>query len=392
MVLGGNSQTLFTSGIYEQDSLLNSAPCSVCAHWAFSRDSSKLYRYNTVSLKWEEFLSGGASVNNPTVETFDTALVFTSSKYYQSYTATDSVTFTADTLNGIYGSYIVARVDFDTVPLLFSGTAFDSVQFYNIASGDTLTGVHMIYFENTPYGVAVSVPTNQSIIDEEPIDESSVADQIGNLAIEWDALFGLDITGTTTTWTDRKSSTVATNPSAGTQPTLNGSSNGLTFSGSGASSPYDWLTFGATPISISSGNAHTWTIALNPATTDDNFFIGYDSSVSGNAYLALRNAGNVTYTGASATIPTTQTTGNQLFQLVCDGTNCSYYKDNVLIGSASQNANLSTFTSIGNWFNDTTTQRFDGDIYYISLHSKALDTTERTQMFNDLNTRFSLGL
>ena len=50
-----NGQTLFTSGIYEQDSLFSSAPCSACSHWAYSRDSSALYRYNTVDLSWQRF-------------------------------------------------------------------------------------------------------------------------------------------------------------------------------------------------------------------------------------------------------------------------------------------------------------------------------------------------
>ena len=52
-----NGQTLFTSGIYEQDSLFSSAPCSACSHWAYSRDSSALYRYNTVAAAWERYLN-----------------------------------------------------------------------------------------------------------------------------------------------------------------------------------------------------------------------------------------------------------------------------------------------------------------------------------------------
>ena len=52
-----NGQTLFTSGIYEQNSLFSSAPCSACSHWAYSRDSSALYRYNTVAAAWERYLN-----------------------------------------------------------------------------------------------------------------------------------------------------------------------------------------------------------------------------------------------------------------------------------------------------------------------------------------------
>ncbi|MGH1365813.1 MAG: hypothetical protein ACRBF0_19800 [Calditrichia bacterium] len=347
-----------------------------------------IYQWDRDNNKW--LLS--SNLSRPVVETLDTSLSFTYTKYYTNYSANTDITFTADTTGGKYGAYTIARIDFDSVSINFIGAAFDSVQFYNIASGDTLHGIHMIYFEHTPYGVAVSVPTNTTTIKQEESGGQSIADQIGNLSIEWDGLVGLDITGTTTTWTDRKSSVAASNPTSGTQPTLNLSSNGLTFSGSGVSSPYDWLTFGASPITVASSNAHTWTIAINPTVADDNFMIGYDSGASGNAYLALRGAGNATYVGASATIPTTLTTGNQVFQLVCDGTNCSYYKDNVLIGSAAQNTTALTFSSIGNWFTDTTNQRFDGDMYYISLHSKALNGTERTQMFDYLNSRFSLGL
>jgi len=52
-----SGQTLFTSGIYEQDSLFSSAPCSSCSHWAYSRDSSALFRYNTISAEWQRYLN-----------------------------------------------------------------------------------------------------------------------------------------------------------------------------------------------------------------------------------------------------------------------------------------------------------------------------------------------
>lgn len=95
---------------------------------------------------------------------FSDTLTFSYNRYLAPYTATDSITFTVDTTGQRYGAWTIAKIDFDTVgyAVIFEAPAFDTIQAYNIVSGRRITGEQVIYFENTPYGVAISMPTYTS--------------------------------------------------------------------------------------------------------------------------------------------------------------------------------------------------------------------------------------
>lgn len=388
-----DAQTLFSSAIYEMDSLDNSPPCSVCSHWAFSRDSSKLYRYNVVSLVWEEFLSGSSTnVNNPTVEVFDTDLVFTSSKYYQSFSATDTLEFTADTTEGVYGAYTVARVDFDTVPILFNGTAFDTVQFYNIASGDTLTGVHMIYFENTPYGVAVSVPTNnRTTQDTIPIGGgggSPALAKAGGL-VEFDGLLDLTDIGDTIKWIDQINGVIAKNPTAASKPA--NVTSGVVFTPVATG---DYLELDS---SIVFDGDISMTIAWNCANNLRPFgsIIGQVGDASSFDLARKRWDGGITaFQDVNITTPgDSLQLGAEVVQISCvSGTStCEVWLNNSSIGTDTYTVSTPQLYDIIGAFNETG-EVTPGTIYYISAHDSAYTTQEQQDFFNYVNDRFSLGL
>lgn len=307
---------------------------------------------------------------------FNDTLRFTASNYYQTFLATDSIQMTVDTAGQRWGEYTIARVNFGSGQvLMLPSPAFDTLQMYKVASGVYLSGVHMIYFENTPYGVAVSIPTNDSI----QYLTTNPAAGIDGYTAEWDGKLGVTVNDTITTWVDQASSKSAANTTASSQPTWDGSK--VTFDA------LDDMQFSAGAITTS--GAHTWTIAVNQASNKDHILLGYTSS----GFIMQRSAGNNTflYNIGGLSFTSAHSTGNHIYQIVYDGTTTTtLYVDGVSAGTDSAPASR-TFDMIGNRL-PYGGQGLDGDVYYISYHTSAMDVGERTSMFNYINERFALGL
>jgi len=105
--------------------------------------------------------SGGAETAS--AEAFNVpyrdTITYDSSFYFDQYTATDTIAHVVDTTDQILGSYTVAQIDFGAGQVFMVPDGADLNQIYGVNSGDTLVGIHTIYYENTPYGTVVSIPT-----------------------------------------------------------------------------------------------------------------------------------------------------------------------------------------------------------------------------------------
>lgn len=348
-----------------------------------------IYQWDRDNEQW--LLS--SNLARPVVETLDTALSFTYTKYYSVYSASSDLTFTADTTNGKYGAYTIARIDFDTVPVTFSGTAFDSVQFYNIASGDTLIGIHMVYFENTPYGVAVSVPTNNRTTQDTITGGgggggSPALEKSGGL-VEFDGLLDLTDIGDTIKWIDQINGVIAKNPTAASKPANVAS--GVVFTPLATG---DYLELDS---SIVFDGDISMTIAWNVANEVRPFasIIGQVGDATSFDMARKRWDGGITaFQDVNITTPgDSLQLGPEVVQISCvsGSSTCEVWINNVSIGTDTYTVSTPQLYDMIGAFNETG-EATPGTIYYISAHDSAYTTQEQQDFFDYVNTRFSLGL
>jgi hypothetical protein len=340
-------------------------------------------------------VSGGGLTTIDTNAIFATTLTFDKNKQIGTYTVSGNVTFTVDETGAVPGAFSTIRMNFGPDSLYsinFSGSEFDSVQFFNIASGDTLVGYHIVGFEYTKWGVAVYVPTNQTSGISETIDEGgggsfvSTLDSLGSLAFEFDSRFGVDTVGGTLTWTDRKNSVVATadSPYGGTwSPTIDGDT--LTNSDNTVLLKMDSI------FTVGSATAFTIGFAGSVSTADDNAILG-DTATTNYLNILIRASSIVSTIFVSDISGYTQTTGNHTFMLVCTGASCTFYEDNVLIGTKAQQTGDKTISWLLEWFSKTTFDGWSGKINQIFLSNKEFSTSDRNAWFDDVNADFNLGL
>jgi hypothetical protein len=326
----------------------------------------------------------GGLTSIDTAEVFATTLTFDENKQIGPYTVSGNVTFTVDETGAMPGAFSTIRMNFGPDSLYtinFSGSEFDSVQFFNIASGDTLVGYHIVGFEYTKWGVAVYVPTNQTTSSQTVVDEGgggtlSVVDSIGNLVLEFDSRENVDTTAGNFVWTDKKNGVIAQNAGLGTP----------TWDGTNAIFTADALKMDST---FTLSGAYTIGFAGDQDNTGDNTIFG-DTSTANFGYILLRPSTIITNI-ANGITTYTNNTGNLTFMVVCDGDDCTFYKDNVEFETGSQTP-ATVFTWLGEWFSHANGDKWDGNWNHFFFSKKTYSTAERNRWFNWVNSEFSLGL
>ena len=319
----------------------------------------------------------------PDLIAFNDTLSFENDTYYQAFSQTDTIRFNVDTLNSVYSNWTVARIDANGDPIYFEGAHWDSVQFYNIASGDTLSGVHMLYFEYSPWGTLVSVPTNsRTTQDTLEGGNNSPAQSIPGLLAEFDGQTELSEDGTTTTWVDQSLfGRVAENTDPARQPIV---------AGAGPDFDQDALVF--TP-SLTATTDFSITFAFSPDNASvDHMVLG--KTGSGGNYIMYRNSSitsnNLHYRTALWTVPVL-TASAHIVQIICTGGSCEGFVDGTCYGSTTAPA-LTDYDVLGDFQDAGSVQSTRGIIHYMSIHSAAYSTQQRTDLYDYINNRFSLGL
>jgi hypothetical protein len=338
--------------------------------------------------------SGGLATVD-TAESFTTELAFFENREIGPYQVAGNVTFSVNDSAAVVGAFTTYRMNFGADSLYsvsFSGSEFDSVQQYNINSGDTLTGIHILDFWYTRWGVAVNVPTNGAGFSETTQD--TVANPTSNpfqeksgLLVEFDGFYGRSTSSDTIIWASNEGSPTnrAVSTDLSKKPSYSGTP-GMTFANNGAFLDLD------TNFSPSSGNVAV-TIAWNAAaTTANNDFFGQNTDVASFDFHRNGSVSNIFYAwGGISMTPGVLDVGPEIIQLSCNSGTCELWMDGVSKGTDSTGMSDTVITILGS-LNKTGSTGVNGTIYHIAVHDNPYTAQERSDAFDYVNDRYSMGL
>jgi hypothetical protein len=201
------------------------------------------------------------------------------------------------------------------------------------------------------------------------------------LVLALDAASKNSYPGSGTVWTD-----LSGNGYTGTltnSPTFNSANFGFfTFNGT---NQYTTTTY--SQPAYGTATSFTWNIWVNPGTAGN-----LDSPIIGNrtgATWTKLTRNTFEYAAAANFGPALTTNVWQNICIVKNGTNFSYYKNSIVIATATSSATQVSrpfFVGGDNGFSEY----FGGDIANVQVYNRALSATEISQNFNATKSRFNL--
>lgn len=167
-------------------------------------------------------------------------------------------------------------------------------------------------------------------------------------------------------------------------------SNSLTITGSS-------ITFEAafkTNYSVTDGNGNAILSKRYHYTSNGVSFLLWH--VQGDYLIGQIETGNGRYTVNSSAVPDINDNIPHIAQVTYNGSTLYMYLDGIQVDSITAsgnilNQNVNLFVGTGHWTGNADSRyHFNGTIYYAKIYNKALTSTEITQNYNALKSRFGL--